>query len=381
MKFKYIVVGAGLAGATIAERIASQLGERVLVIEERKHIGGNCYDFRDENGILVHKYGPHLFHTNYTKVFEYLSQFTEWRIYQHRVLALVDGKKIPVPFNLESIHALFPRSMALKFEEKLLKTFSYNEKVPILTLKQFKDSDIKAIAEYVYEKIFVNYSSKQWGLKPEDIDQTVTARVPIVIGKDNRYFSDRYQAVPRQGYTKLFEKMLFHPNIKLMLNTKFQDVCRLRSGKIELMGQPFDGILIYTGMIDELFDFKFGKLPYRSLRMEFEILDTEYFQEVATVNFPNDYDFTRITEFKHIHPHQSNKTVILKEYPTNYNFGENIPYYPFQTHEAKKIYSMYKEYSSAWPNLILLGRLAEFKYYDMDDVVKRALDLFCEKLR
>jgi len=379
----YIIVGSGFAGSVIAERIANVLNQKVLIIEKRNHIGGNCYDYKDENGIIVHKYGPHLFHTDFKEVFDYLSNFTDWNIYHHRVLAFIDGKKVPIPFNFNTIEQLFPQELARRLEEKLLNRYKYGSKVPILELKKEEDKDLKFLADFIYEKVFKNYTAKQWGLKPEEIDPQVTARVPIYISRDNRYFTDKYQAIPKEGYTKIFERMLNHPNIKIMLNTDFKEVINIdfENKKIYFMGQEFKGKLIFTGMIDELFNYKYGYLPYRSLDLRFETIEKEYFQEVAVVNYPNDYDFTRITEFKHIHPVDSKKTTILKEYPKDYKPGRDIPYYPFFTKEAQEIYNKYREEAEKFDNLILVGRLAEYKYYDMDDVVKRALEVFEERIR
>jgi UDP-galactopyranose mutase len=381
--FNYIIIGAGFSGSVIAERIANVLNQKVLIIEKRNHIGGNCYDYRDENGIIVHKYGPHLFHTDFKEVFDYLSNFTDWIIYHHRVLAFIDGKKVPIPFNFNSIEQLFPRELAKRLEEKLLSRYNYGSKVPILELKKEEDKDLKFLADFIYEKVFKNYTAKQWGLKPEEIDPQVTARVPIYISKDNRYFTDKYQAIPKEGYTKIFERMLNHPNIKIMLNTDFKEVINIdfENRKIYFMRQEFKGKLIFTGMIDELFNYKYGYLPYRSLDLRFETIEKEYFQEVAVVNYPNDYDFTRITEFKHIHPVDSKKTTILKEYPKDYKPSKDIPYYPFFTKEAQEIYNRYREEAEKFDNLILVGRLAEYKYYDMDDVVKRALEIFEERIK
>ena len=378
--FNYIVIGAGFAGSVLAERIANVLNEKVLVIEKRNHIGGNCYDYRTKDGIIVHKYGPHLFHTNYKDVFDYLSNFTEWDIYHHYVLGFIDGKKVPIPFNLNTLYEVFPPSLAKKLEEKLLSKYKYGIKVPILELKKENDKDLKFLAEFVYEKVFKNYTAKQWNMRPEDIDPEVTARVPVYISKDNRYFTDKYQAVPRDGYTKIFENMLNHPNIKLMLNTDFKEVLKIdfENKKIYFLGQEFKGKLIFTGMIDELLDFKYGFLPYRSLNLKFEIYDKEYFQEAPVVNYPNNYDFTRITEFKHIHPIETRKTVILKEFPKTYSPGTDIPYYPVFTKENRELYNKYKKEVQQLENIILVGRLAEYKYYDMDDIVKRALEVFGE---
>lgn len=375
--FDFIIVGSGFAGSVIAERIANVLNKKVLIIEKRNHIGGNCYDYKDKNGIIVHKYGPHLFHTNDKEVFDYLSNFTDWHMYHHRVLAFIDGKKVPIPFNLNTLYEVFPAPLSEKLERKLLSKYRYGSKVPILELKKEKDKDLKFLADYIYEKVFKNYTAKQWGIKPEEIDPEVTARVPVYISKDNRYFTDKYQAVPREGYTKIFEKMLNNQNIKLMLNTDYKEVMDIdfENKKIYLFGNEFKGKLIFTGMIDELFNFKFGKLPYRSLDLKFEIIEKEYFQEAPVVNYPNDYDFTRITEFKHIHPANTSKTTILKEYPKEYKKGD-VPYYPVFTLENRERYNKYKEFAEKFNNIILIGRLAEYRYYDMDDIIKRALEVF-----
>jgi len=378
--FDYIIIGAGYAGSVMAERIATQLDKKVLIIEKREHIGGNSYDFKDENNILIHKYGPHLFHTEKKEVFDYLSQFTSWDIYNHKVLAVIDGKEVPIPFNLNTLYEVFPDSLAKKLEEKLMSEFGYNSKIPILELKNSKDRDLQFLADFVYEKIFVHYTAKQWGMKPEDMDDAVTARVPIFVGRDDRYFNDKYQVIPSNGYTKIFENMLDNKNIKFMLNTEFKEVCKITGDGFELMGSEFKGKVIYTGQIDELFDYKFGELPYRSVDMKFETVEKEFYQNAATVNYPNNYDFTRITEFKHIHPTKSDKTTILKEYPKEYVKGKDTPYYPIFTDENQEKYNRYLEYSKKWNNLILLGRLAEYKYYDMDDIVERALEVFKEEI-
>lgn len=376
---EHIIVGSGIAGCVIAERIASQLGKKVLIIEKSNHIGGNCYDFKDENNILIHKYGPHLFHTNNNKVVNYLSEFTEWDIYNHEVLAYIDGKTVTIPFNINTLYEVFPKSIAKKLENKLIETYDYNSKVPILELKKSEDEDLSFLADFVYEKVFVNYTAKQWGMKPEDMDGAVTARVPIFIGKDNRYFNDKYQMLPKQGYTNMINNIVNNKNIKIMLNTEFNEVCKLVNKDFYLFGTKFDGKVIYTGQIDELFDYKFGELPYRSVDMKFESVDAEFYQEKATVNYPNNYDFTRITEFKHIHPSSSSKTTILKEYPQDYKKGVNTPYYPIFTTKNQNNYIEYRNYANDFENLILVGRLADYKYYDMDDIVQRSLEVFEEE--
>ena len=380
--FNYLIIGSGFAGSVIAERIANVLNEKVLIIEKRNHIGGNCFDYRDKNGIIVHKYGPHLFHTNNKKVFDYLSNFTDWNIYHHQVLAFIDGKKVPIPFNFNSIKQMFPETLANRLIEKLLKKYKYGSKVPILELKKENDTDLKFLADFIYEKVFKNYTAKQWNKKPEEIDPEVTARVPVFIGTDNRYFNDKYQAIPTEGYTKIFENMLNHPNIKLMLNTDYKEVIDIdfENKKIYFFGQEFKGKLIFTGMIDELFNYKFGELPYRTLDLRFKTVEKEKFQEVATVNYPNNYDFTRITEFKHIHPVKTDKTTILYEYPKEYKKGDT-PYYPVFTPENRQIYNKYREYAQDFESIILVGRLADYRYYDMDDIVEKALDVFEEKIK
>ena len=379
--FDYIIVGAGFAGIVMAERIANVLNKKVLIIEKRNHIGGNCYDEK-LNNILIHKYGPHLFHTDNKEVWDYLSRFTEWEVYNHKVLSFVDGENVPIPFNLNSLYKLFPLELSRKLEKELITNFDYGSRIPILELKQTDKEELKFLADFIYEKFFVNYTAKQWGKKPEEIDKEVTSRVPISISKDNRYFNDKYQAVPKNGYSALFQKMISHENIKLLLNCNFNEVISLdhESKKIYFFNQEFNGKLIYTGMIDELFDYHYGELPYRSVKMKFETIKKEYYQEATTINYPNSYDFTRITEFKHIHPINIEHTVILKEYPTKYIKNKNTPYYPIFTEENRDKYNKYLEYSKDFKSILLVGRLAEYKYYDMDDIVKRSLDIFNMRL-
>lgn len=381
--FDYIVIGAGFAGCVISERIASNLQKKVLLIEKKNHIGGHCYDYKDQNNIIIHKYGPHLFHTDEKDVFEYLSNFTEWDYYQHKVLAYVDGVKIPLPFNFNSMEKLFSDESAKKLQRKLIEAYEFNSKVPILELKKNEDPDIQFLASYIYNKIFKNYTAKQWEMHPEELDKEVTSRVPIYVGRDDRYFNDKYQYVPKEGYSKIFQRMLKNNNIKLLLNTNFNEIINLdfETKKIFLLNNEFKGKMIFTGMIDELFNYKFGELPYRSLRLDFKTIDKEYHQENAVVNYPNNYDFTRITEFKHIHYNNSGKTTILYEYPEKYNKEKNDPYYPLFTTEAKETYNKYFEYSRDFNNIVFIGRLTEYKYYDMDDIVKRALDVFEERIK
>ena len=374
--FEVVIVGAGISGAVLAERFAQN--KKVLLIERRQEIGGNCYDEIDGNGILIHKYGPHLFHTDDAEIWAYLSKFTEWQIYQHKVLAMIDGQPVPIPFNLNTLYKVFLQNLAARLEVALLKNFEYGKKIPILELKNSNDADLQFLADFVYEKIFLHYTEKQWNLTPDKIDGAVTARVPISISRDDRYFSDKFQAVPKSGYTAMIQKMLTHKNIKLMLNTAFNEVAEIKDGKIFLFGTEFNGKIFYTGRLDELFNYKFGALEYRSVDMKFETVDAENFQAAATVNYPNNYEFTRITEFKKIHPCKSARTTILKEIPQNYEVGKNEPYYPIFTDAAKTAHSKYLDELKSFSQITAVGRLAEYKYFDMDDAVKRALEIYME---
>lgn len=380
--FDYIIIGAGLAGSVMAERIANILEKKVLIIEKRDHIGGNCFDYYNENDILVHRYGPHIFHTQMKHVWDYLSNFTQWHEYEHKVLGFIDGKEVPIPFNLTSLYKMMPYNTAKLLETKLVKNFGYNVKIPILKLKNVDDCDLKFLADFIYEKVFLNYTKKQWGLLPEELDPSVTERVPVYISQDNRYFQDHYQGMPKEGYTKLFERMLYNPNIKLMLETDSKEIMKLDHDKkkIYFMEEEFKGKLIYTGKIDEFFDYEFGKLHYRSLKFDFETINKEYFQEVGTINFPNDHDFTRITEFKHSTGQKSSKTTIVKEYPQKHNKDNNTPYYPIPQRKNLELYRKYEEKSQNLDNVLFIGRLAEYKYYNMDIVINRALKAFKEKI-
>jgi UDP-galactopyranose mutase len=383
--FDFIIVGAGLSGAVMAERIARVMGRKVLLIERRPHIAGNVYDRFNEQGILIHQYGPHIFHTKLRHVWDYLSQFTEWRFYHHRVLGHIDGRLVPIPFNLNSLHHLLPGGLAGRLEDKLVRTFGYPAKVPILKLRDSDDDELKRLADYVYEKVFLHYTTKQWGMKPEDLDPSVTGRVPVSVSRDDRYFQDAYQGMPADGYTRMIERMLDHPNIKLLLNTDYREALETdwSTGAIRLFGQPFEGKLIFTGKIDELFDYEYGELPYRSLRFEFETLHQSQYQPVGTVNYPNEYDFTRITEFKHLTGQQHPYTAIVREYPQAYEKntpGRDIPYYPIPRPENQERYKLYLKKAQTFDNLILLGRLAEYTYYDMDACVAKALKVFEQQI-
>lgn len=376
LNYDFIIVGAGFAGAVLAERIATQLDKKVLILEKRSHIGGNCYDEIDASGVIVHTYGPHLFHTDNEEVYDYLSQFTDWQPYVHEVVASVDGKIISIPFNFNTLYEVYKSNKADLLKYKLISKYGKDQKIPILELIKDNDPELKELAQYVYDKIFVNYTAKQWGKKPEEIDGAVTARVPVLTSYDNRYFTDKYQAVPKEGYTKLFEKLLSHKNITITLNYDALEKLEIKENIIFFDGKKCHAKVIFTGMIDELFTDKFGELPYRSIDLEFETIDKEYYQDHAVVNYPNEHSYTRITEFKHIHPASTNKTTILKEYPQVYKRDINTPYYPMFTDENQMKYDKYASYATKIPNLLLVGRLAEYKYYDMDDIVARALEVF-----
>lgn len=379
--FDFIIVGAGLSGSVMAERIARVMDRKVLVIEKRSHVAGNVYDRFDEKGILIHQYGPHIFHTKLRHVWDYLSRFTEWRFYHHRVLGHIDGRLAPIPFNLNTLHQLLPGKMADRLEDKLVRTFGFPTKVPILKLRESDDDELKMLADYIYEKVFLHYTTKQWGMRPEDLDPSVTGRVPVSISRDDRYFQDAYQGMPAHGYTAMIERMLDHPNIKLLLNTDYREVLETdwADGTVKLFGQPFAGKLIFTGKIDELFEYEFGELPYRSLRFEFETIRQEQYQPVGTVNYPNEYAFTRITEFKHLTGQRHPYTTIVREYPQVYEKdvpGRDIPYYPIPRPENQERYKLYLRKAQQFDRLILLGRLAEYTYYDMDACVAKALKVF-----
>ncbi|MEG0765776.1 MAG: UDP-galactopyranose mutase [Pseudoflavonifractor sp.] len=372
-----LVIGAGFAGAVVARQLAETANQRVLVLERRDHIGGNAYDRLDDAGVLIHQYGPHLFHTGSREVYDYLSRFTAWLPYEHRVIANVHGTLLPVPFNLTSLEQVYGMDRAHRLEKKLVDTYGAEKKVTILELRRSDDPEIKALADYVYENVFVHYTMKQWGQTPEEIDPATTARVPVFLSRDDRYFQDAYQCMPAEGYTKLFEHLLDHPNIKVELNVDAADRLALDAGGLGLDGKPFGGPVIYTGAVDELFGSCFGRLPYRTLDFRFETLPTEWFQTHGTVNYTVDQDFTRITEFKYFSgQHIPDKTTIVKEFSRAYTgAAEETPYYAIINPENNAQYEKYKVLCAALPKLHLLGRLAEYKYYNMDAIVLRALEL------
>lgn len=375
--FDCLVIGSGYAGSVAAREMAERGSRRVLVLERRGHVGGNAYDCLDEHGILIHKYGPHIFHTSERRVFDYLSRFTGWRDYQHRVVANVHGRFLPVPFNLTSLHMAFPKEKAARLEDKLLSAYSANARVTILSLRENTDPELREVADYVYENVFVHYTMKQWGQTPEEIDPATTARVPVLLSRDDRYFQDPYQGMPLEGYTPLFQRMLDHPRITVELGVDARERMALEDGVIRLDGEPFAGPVIYTGEVDELFSFRFGHLPYRTLDFDFETLEVDRFQPTATVNYTVSEDYTRITEYKQLTGQVvPGRTTIMKEYSRAYTGSPGeIPYYAVISPENNALYGRYRDLAGGFSNLHLLGRLAEYKYYNMDAIALRALTL------
>lgn len=378
--FDSVIIGAGVAGSVAARELAES-GRSVLVLEQRDHIGGNCYDEPDEHGILIHKYGPHIFHTKEKKAYDYLSRFTDWYAFGHEVVANVYGKLIPVPFNLNTLHMVYEKEKADTLEKKLIETFGMGSRVPILKLREQEDPEIRQIADYVYENIFLHYTMKQWGQTPEEIDPAVTGRVPVVISYDNRYFQEPWQGMPLHGYTPMFEKMLDHPKIRVETGVDARSRIRFEEDQVILDGEPFCGEVIYTGPVDELFNCCFGRLPYRSLRFDFEYLDQEDYQGHSVVNYTVSEDFTRITEFKYLTGQKAPGTTIVREYPFAYTGAESeIPYYSIANEVNQALYEKYRALTEKIPNVWLLGRLAEYKYYNIDAMVMKALEL-TEKIK
>ena len=384
-----LIVGCGFAGSVLARELAERKDYRVLIIEKRSHIGGNMYDSLDESGILVHRYGPHIFHTNRKRVFDYILRFTDWRDYEHTVLADVHGTYLPVPFNKNSLEIVFGKEKAAPYIERLIHAFGDEQKVRIAQLRKTEDPQLAEIADYVYKNIFLYYTQKQWGLKPEELDPGVTGRVPVFISRDNRYFQDHYQGMPAKGYHVLFENMLEHPNIDICLSTEAESVLELRfeseeegaslSG-IRIKGQRFEKPIVYTGPLDELFLARFGRLPYRSLDFSYETHEQEYVLPCATVNYTVSEEYTRITEFKYLTGQTGTKTTIMKEYPKSYlNPKTQIPYYAIISDENDAHYKKYRRLVDPLNNFYPLGRLAEYRYYNMDEIIEQAL-LLADKL-
>ena len=358
--YDYLVVGAGFAGSVIAERLASQHDAQVLVIDRRPHVAGNAYDHLDEAGVLIHQYGPHIFHTNSDEIVDYLSKFTEWRPYEHKVLAEVRGQLVPIPINRTTLNKLF--DLDLKTDEEAA-AYLASRAESVDEIRTSEDVVINAVGRELYELFFQGYTRKQWGIDPSGLDKSVTARIPTRTNTDDRYFGDKHQIMPKHGYTAMFNRMLEHPNIDVLLSTDYKDI----------VDEVDAGHLVFTGPIDEYFGFRFGKLPYRSLRFEHKILDQGEYQPVATVNYPDpQVPYTRITEYKHLTGQSHSKTSITYEYPS----AEGDPYYPIPRAENQTLFKKYEALADSTPGVTFVGRLATYRYYNMDQVVGQALTAF-----
>lgn len=361
LEFDYLIVGAGFAGAVIAERLASQLGKTCLVVDRRSHIAGNCYDAYTDSGVLIHQYGPHYFRTNSDRVKDYLSQFTEWHPVDYKILSWTKDRFWQFPINLNTFEQIIGRPSN---PEEMEEYFS-KRRVPIEKPANSEEVIISQVGTELYEMFFKNYTRKQWNLDPKDLDASVCGRIPIRTNRDDRYLSDKFQALPKAGYTRMFERILNHPKIKILLQTDYR----------ELLSHVRFGHLVYTGMIDEYFDFKFGHLPYRSLRFEVENLQQEFFQPAMQVNYPNDHEFTRIVELKHATGQQTKVTSIVREFPEVFAPGREA-YYPVPNPSSSALYHQYAELAAQEKKVSFIGRLATYKYYNMDQVVGMALAEF-----
>jgi UDP-galactopyranose mutase len=356
--FDWLIVGAGFAGSVLAERLATQRGDKVLLIDRRPHIGGNAFDTHNEAGILYHKYGPHIFHTNSQAIFDYLSQFTKWRFYEHRVLAEVEGKRLPIPINLDTVNGLY----GLTLDEEDMETFLAHRAEAVADIRTSEDVVVSKIGRDLYEKFFKYYTRKQWGLDPSQLDKSVTARIPLRLNRDDRYFTDTFQFMPADGYTRMFENMLDHDNIRIELNVDFKDIVKEHAARR----------MIFTGPVDEYFGYRLDPLPYRSLHFQHETLDKEWHQSTASVNYPQAHDYTRVTEHKYLTGQSHPKTTITYEFPTD----KGDPYYPIPRPENAARYKLYEQLALAEQDVWFVGRLATYRYYNMDQVTGQALATF-----
>ncbi|CAH2604043.1 UDP-galactopyranose mutase [Rhodovastum atsumiense] len=370
-KYDWLVVGAGLTGTVIAERLASVLDKKVLVIDRRSHPAGNIFDGRDDDGILYHHYGPHIFHTNSEMVVSYLSRFTEWYDYEHRVRGMINGRLVPIPFNLISLQICFDAARAGRLQEALIRRYGYGAKVPILSMMKNTEGELRDLAQFVFDNVFFGYTLKQWGMPPEMLAPSVTARVPVHISYDDRYFNDSFQRMPVGGYTNMVKRILSHENIDVELGTDWASV----------RDSSFYKKIVFTGPIDEFFRCEFGALPYRSLDFVFQTYAQSRHQPVAQVNYPNEHAFTRITEMGHMTHEWEGKTKVAIEYPTAYTPGISLPYYPIPQDDNQNLYNRYRDFAAKEaPDVIFCGRLGNYQYYNMDQAVAKALTIFQKQI-
>ena len=369
--YDWLIVGAGFTGSVLAERLASQADQRVLLIDKRSHLAGNAHDRLNESGHLFHQYGPHIFHTNSHQIAEYLGRFTDWRTYEHRVVGLIEDRLVPIPFNLTSLEVLFPIAEVEKVRTLLIDSYGFGQKVPILKMRESHHSAIQDLAEYIYQKVFYSYTTKQWGLAPEQLSPSVTARVPVNISYDDRYFADSFQKMPLDGFTRLFERMTSHSNITVALGVDYEQAVSEASFRNA----------VYTGAVDDFFSYEFGPLPYRSLRFDFNTLHQSRHQPVGTVNYPNDRAFTRITEMAHLTGRWNETTTLTVEYPQPHQPGVTTPYYPVPQDDNLSLHRRYIEFAAREaPNIQFAGRLGDYRYYNMDQAVGHALAIFTKSM-
>lgn len=372
---KIIVVGAGLSGATIA-RLFAESGKDVTVLDKRATLGGNAYDYVDKNGIRIQPYGPHIFHTEDEEVFGFLSRFTEWNKYEHKVLAKVKGKLVPVPFNFKSLELCFPKDKAERIKKILSEEIGEGESVSILTLKNHENPEIRAFAEFVYKNIYYKYTKKQWGMRPEEIGVKVINRIPVCVSEKCGYFTDKYQFMPKNGFSEMVNNILRHPRIKLKLKTDAAKLIALDNGKIYYKGKEFEGTVVFTGRVEELFGYRYGALPYRTLKFKMKTYNKPSVQRAAVVNFTASHRYTRVSEFTKFTCEKRDKSVVMKEYPKKCRKNSGKPYYPVPTAANLERYKKYEAEAAGYKNLRLLGRLAKYEYINMDEAVKKAIELF-----
>lgn len=385
MEYDYIIVGAGITGITAAEQLANVYDKKVLLIDKNDHIGGNCYDYYDESGILVHKYGPHIFHTNNEEVYSYLSLFTTWNVYNHKLVCNINNTVIPVPFNLISIDKTMQDDNQ-KITTALLTEYIVNDTLPLDKLKESKNPDIQKLVSYVNKNIYTPYVKKIYGVDPEKICEVDGVNINITISYDCRYYQDKYQAVPSNGYTSMFENMLSNHNINILLEHDYNDIISidLENKKVYFNDEEYTGQLIFTGMIDEFFNYCYGKLPYRSIVYMNETVEQIHFQENASIIYPNDYHFTEITEYKYITGQHARNTTIQFAFPTDYNpkYDEtNIPYYPIITEENMELFRKYEKLTEKFPQITFMGRLCNYKHLNMDEAVQNVHDVLFRQLK